>query len=97
MQGENPVPVLGLDTGRIEPDRKRQRAIEFANDTLSPMHADALRESDCLLAGIRMVFSLAWICRSFLSIPGNSMMARRSSPCWNTLIGGKPPRLVVES
>ena len=44
----------------------------------------------------RIVFSLAWICRSFLSIPGSSMMAMRSGPCWNTLIGGKAPRLAVE-
>ena len=46
---------------------------------------------------MRIVFSLASICRLLLSMPGNSIIARRSPPCWKTLIGGKGPWLVVWS
>src|SRR4029077_18895215 len=50
IQGENSVRVLGLDATWLEPNRKRQGAIEFANDALTSMHAHAVREGDDLLA-----------------------------------------------
>src|ERR1700761_7620805 len=46
---------------------------------------------------MRIVFSLASTCRLLLSMPGKSIIARRSLPSWKTLMGGTGPGLVVWS
>jgi len=43
------------------------------------------------------VFSLVCICRLLFSTPGSSIIAKMSSPCWKTLIGGNRPRPAVAS
>jgi hypothetical protein len=50
IQSEDPIRVLGLDAAWIEPDRKRQGAIEFANDAFTSMHAHTVGEDDDFLA-----------------------------------------------
>jgi hypothetical protein len=65
-------------------------ALGCGPNALTPVDT-SLRVICGLLAEIRMVFSWPGSAGRSLSPPGNSRIARMSSPCWKTLTGGKGP------